>query len=306
MILDDIEEYAGTIISIPFNSHKIDALHYHIDTHLNHLKHKPIIIRLHGILGNLLDETEHYLPSILANNDFSSVTMNTILANLGLFFGFGIFEDTIPQIDAVCEYLRRIGYEKIIIAGHGVGGCIALRYCAVRNDIERHPDLRGAIAIATPFSMPDTIRRRWERFGSDPTYDEVYERAKGIMEPGDKVRHAQDETIIVKRAHGPTNLPEHTEIYTLKTWWALAGPETEGPRAYKQIGKIRDMPVLLVHALNDEIIERGESEGLCEIAKSSGNNDVTRVDIDANHSFDGKHDELAQAVIKWLDDRFLM
>lgn len=304
MNLNDIEGYSGTIISIPFNSHKIDALHYHIDTHLNHLKHKPVIVRLHGILGNLLDETEHYLPSILADNDFSSVTINTLLANLGLFFGFGIFDDTIPQIDAVCEYLRNTGCKKIIIAGHGLGGCMALRYCALRNDIERFPDLSGAIAIATPFSMPDTIRRRWERFGSEPSYDEVYENARRIIYPDDKVGGVHDETILVKKAHGPTNLPEHTEIYTLKTWWALAGPKAEGAEAYKQIGRIKDIPVLLIHASNDEMIQGRESEDLCEIAKSNGNKDVTHVNIDANHSFDGKHDELAHAIIKWLNDRF--
>lgn len=304
MNFNDIEEYSGTIISIPFNSHKIDAIHYHIDIQSNHRAHKPIIIRLHGTLGNLLDETEHYLPSILADHDFSSVTMNTLLANLGLFFGFGIFDGTIPQIDAVCDYLRRAGFKKIIIAGHGLGGCIALRYCALRNDNNKNSDLSGAIAIATPFSMPDTIRRRWERFGSEPSYDEVYEKARRTFYTDDKKESAHDETIIVKKAHGPTSLPEHTEIYTLKTWWALAGPEAEGAKAYKQIGNIKDIPVLLVHASKDEIIESRESEDLCEIAKSNGNKDVTHVTIDANHSFDGKHDELAQAIIKWLNDRF--
>jgi pimeloyl-ACP methyl ester carboxylesterase len=302
--VSDIEEYPGTIISIPFNSHKIDALHYHIDTHSNHREHKPVIVRLHGILGNLLDETEHYLPSRLADKDFSSVTMNTLLANLGLFFGFGIFDDAIPQIDAVCDYLRRVGYKKIIIAGHGLGGCIALRYCALRSDIERYPDLSGAIAIATPFSMPDTTRRRWERFGSQPGYDEVYERARRTFYLDDKKERVHDETIIVKKAHGPTSLPEHTEIYTLKTWWALAGPEAEGAKAYKQVGKVKHAPILLIHASMDEIIEGRESEDLCEIAKRSGNKDVTHVSIDANHSFDGKHEELAQTIIEWLGERF--
>ncbi len=298
------EEYSGMIISIPFNSHKIDAIHYHIDTHTDHREHRPVIVRLHGILGNLLDETEHFLPSILADHDFSSVTINTLLANLGLFFGFGIFDDTIPQIDAVCDYLRSTGYRKIIIAGHGLGGCIALRYCALRNDVERYADICGAIAIATPFSMPDTIRRRWERFGSQPSYDEVYERARRASNLADEGDRLHDETIIIKRAHGPTNLPEHTEIYTLKTWWALAGPQAEGAKAFKQIGNVRDIPVLLVHASNDEIVEVRESEDLCEIAESNGNRDVTHVSIDANHSFDGRHDELAREILEWLELRF--
>lgn len=298
-----MEEYSGTIVSIPWNSHQIDAIHYHIETNLNHRENKPIIVRLHGILGNLLDETEHYLPGILADHDFSSVTMNTLLANLGLFFGFGIFDDTIPQIDSVCEYLTGAGFRNIVIAGHGLGGCIALRYCALRDDMEKYPYLRGAIAIATPFSMPETVRRRWERFGSEPSYKEVYERALRKFDRDDKTG-PHDETIIVKRAHGPTSLPEHTEVYTLKTWWALAGPEADGAMPCKQIGNVKDIPLLLIHATHDEIIEARESEDLCEIARGNGNRDVTHVNIEANHSFDDKHDELARAIIKWLEDRF--
>jgi len=298
---DTVEKYSGTIISIPYNHHKIDALFYNIDTHPDHLEHKPVIVRLHGVLGNLLDETEHYLPSILADQDYSSVTMNTLLANLGLFFGFGIFDDTIPQVDAVCNYLRDIGFKKIIIAGHGLGGCIALRYCALRNDIEKYPAINGVIAIATPYSIADTIRRRWERFGSEPSYDEVYEKAKKIFKPDSKLDATQDEMIIIKKAHGHTYLPEHTEIYTLRTWWALAGPEAEGAKAYKQIGNLTKLPILLIHASNDEIIEGRESEDLCQIALEAGNKNVTHATINANHSFDNNHNDLARTITEWLD-----
>ena len=94
----DLNFSSGSLISIPFNQQKIDALYYHLVTHEEHVKHKLVVLRLHGLLGNLLDETEHLLPHILAQYNYSSLTMNTLLANLGLFFGFGIFEDVMPQI----------------------------------------------------------------------------------------------------------------------------------------------------------------------------------------------------------------
>ena len=109
----DIEEISGCIISISFTHHKIDALFYHLVMHEEHVRNKPIVLRLHGILGNLLDETEHDLPQILAKHGYSSITMNTILANLGLFFGFGIFEDAMNQIHAVCHYLREMGWGHV-------------------------------------------------------------------------------------------------------------------------------------------------------------------------------------------------
>ena len=298
-----VESRSGTIISIPFGHHHIDAFFYHIVTHKAHLKEKPVILRLHGTLGNLLDETEHELPKVLADAGYSSLTMNTVLANLGLFFGFGLFDDTMPQIDKACEFLRKAGFRKIVIAGHGLGGCMAIRYAAVRNDPSKYPEIKGVIAVATPYSMPDAIRRRWRRFGSDPTYDEIYLRSKRVFNPPPGDNPAFDETFVVNKAHGETNLPKHSEVYTLKTWWSLAGPEAEGTKAYQHIGQIR-VPILLVHASRDDIIEHRENEDLGKIAEAAGN-DVSQVFLDAGHTFAGKHDELGQVLIKWFNDRFI-
>jgi len=299
----DVEHCSGTIISIPFNHHKTDALFYHIVTHAQHLENKPVILRLHGILGNLLDETEHCLPHFLANEGYSSITMNTLLANLGLFFGFGVFDDAMAQIDAVCSFLREVGFKKIVVAGHGLGGCMAIRYGALTNDPKKHPDIVGVIAMATPHSMSETIRRRWERFGSEPSYEEMYSRTQRVFRPESEGEPPRDEIVVIKKAHGHTFLPEHTEIYTLKTWWALAGPEAEGAKAFKHIGHIK-VPILLVHGLTDDIIEYREFEDLSQLARDGGNNDVTPCHLDADHTFEGKHDELGQIIINWLNDRF--
>ena len=299
----DIEEISGCIISIPFTHHKIDALFYHLVTHEEHVGNKPIVLRLHGILGNLLDETEHDLPQILAKHGYSSITMNTILANLGLFFGFGIFEDAMSQIDAVCHYLREIGFKKIVVAGHGLGACMALRYAAIQNHLSYNPDIQGVIGIGTAYSLPDTIRKRWERFGSTPSYQEVYQRAKKVFESGSGEGARDDETFVVKRAHGHTDRPEHTEIYTLKTWWNLAGPEAEGPKVYKHIADIK-VPLLLVHGTYDDMIDQEEIESLGTLARNAGNTDVTMVNLKAGHSLEGKHEKLGEGMVKWMRDRF--
>ena len=298
-----LERCSGTIISIPFDHHKIDALLYHGASRKKHKTENPVILRLHGILGNLLDETEHKLPSVLAAQGYSSLTMNTLLANLGLFFGFGIFDDAMPQIDRASEFLTGIGFQEIIIAGHGLGGCMAIRYGALRNDPTKYPAIKGVIAFATPYSLPDAIRRRWKRFGSEPTYDEIYVRAKRIFKPSAGEEPAPDETFVVKKAHGDTYLPQHSEVYTLKTWWSLAGPEAEGTKAYKHIGKVK-VPILLVHALHDDIIERHEFEDLGKAAIDAGNRDVSQFFLDTGHTFEHKHDELGQIMVKWLKDRF--
>ena len=299
----DVEQSSGSIVTIPFGHHKIDALYYFPLTHEGHAEKTLCILRLHGILGNLLDETEHALPYYLAKEGYSSLTMNTLLANLGLFFGFGIFENAMPQIDAACDFLRKVGFKNIVIAGHGLGGSMAIRYASLRGEDSQQLGIRGVIAIATSYSMPETVRRRWDKFGSEPAYDEMIQRADGIFHPEPGTEPACDETVVVKRAHGHTTLPEHTEVYTLKTWWALASPEAEGPKTYLHIGKV-PVPILLEHGMHDDIIEPREGEDLGVLAGMAGNKDVTQIYLDASHSFEGKQNELGQTVVDWLRERF--
>jgi pimeloyl-ACP methyl ester carboxylesterase len=190
-----------------------------------------------------------------------------------------------------------------VIAGHGLGSCMALRYAALRNDPGKYPDLVGVIAIAAPYSLAETVRRKWERFGSEPSSEEVYRRAKRIFEPEPGTEPADDEIILVKRAHGTSYRPEDTEIYTLKTWWALAGPRAEGTQNYRNVAHIK-VPMLLVYGLHDDIIEYGEFDELARVARDSGNDAVRQFTLAADHRIEGKHEELGQGIVNWLNKEF--
>lgn len=290
------------LISIPFGNSKIDALFYHTTAQSDQSEKEPIIIHVHGFLGNFLDGSQRFLPPILAKAGYSSLSMNTRMANFSLFFGFGILEDTVPQIDTAIVFLKGLGYKKIILAGYSLGGCVVLRYAALRNDPSAYPSLKGVIALATPRSMPDSIRRRWDRWKSEPSYEEVYKRAKEILKP-DPYNASEDRTILIYKARGDTYRPEHTEIYTYKTWWFLAGPEAEGARAYKQIEKIK-IPILLTQGWHDDVIDPIETFELAQISLDAGNKDVSAFYLNTGHTLEGKEDELGDIIIKWLDRRF--
>lgn len=290
------------LISIPFAEGKIDALLYRSTVGNQESEKEPIVIHVHGFLGNFLDGSQRFLPPILARAGFSSIAINTRMANFGLFFGYGLLNDTIPQIDQVITFLKELGYGKIILSGYSLGTSIVLRYAAVRNDPSKYPALKGVVALATPYSMPDSIRRRWDRWGSKPSYKQVYEEAREILKP-DPYHSTEDRTILVYRARGNSFRPEHTEIYTYKTWWFLAGPEAETAKAYNKIPSIK-IPILLIQGWYDDIVNPQECYDLARVALDAGNDDVSALYVNAGHTFEGKEEELGEIIIRWLNRRF--
>jgi len=289
------------LISIPFGRGKIDALFYYATEGRSPSNKEPIIVHVHGFLGNFLDGSQRFLPPLLAKAGYSSVSINTRLANFGLFFGYGILDDTIPQIDRVIEFLNELGYKEIIISGYSLGGSVVLRYAALRNNPTKNQTLKGVIALATPYSLPDSIRKRWNKWGSQPSYDEVYSEAKEILKPGPD-ESDEDRTVLIFKARGDSFKPEHTEIYTYKTWWFLVGPEAESSKSYKQIKNIK-VPVLLVQGWYDDVVDARETHDLAQCAIEAGNEDVSKVFVDAGHTLEDKEVELGDIINKWLDKR---
>lgn len=287
------------LISIPHGDGKIDALYYR--TRLNKGKaREPIVIHVHGFLGNFLDGSQRFLPPLLARAGYSSLAINTRLANFGLFFGFGLLEDTVPQIDTAIRFLQSEGYAKILLSGYSLGGSTVLRYGSLRDDVAGESGLIGIIALATPFSMPDSIKRRWNKWGSQPSYEQVYEEAKQILQGDDPETAAEDRTIIIFKARGSGYHPKDTEIYTYKTWWSLAGPEARGAMGYRQIEDI-SLPILLIQGWHDEVLKSNEAYDLARVAIEAGNTNVSVFYVNTGHSLMGKEEELSDIIIKWLD-----
>lgn len=290
------------LLSIPFGDSRIDALFYKSLLKTDEREREPVVIHVHGFLGNFLDGSQRFLPPILAKSGYSSLSINTRMATFGLFFGYGIIDDTIPQIDTVVVYLKKLGYTKIILSGYSLGSSIVLRYASLRNDPSKYKSFKGIVAISTSYSTPETIRMKWDKWKSVPSYDEIYRRVNEALKP-DPYSSTEDRTVIIYRASGDTLNPEHSELYTFKTWWYLASPEAESAKGFKQIENVR-IPILLIQGQDDDILKPDEALKLAQIAKNAGNQDVSSLYMDAGHRFEGKEKELGEEIIKWLDARF--
>lgn len=229
----------------------------------------PILIEVHGLLGHFLARgTPRILPHALLDRGFSSFSINTRLAFSGQMNGKGIFNDTIYDIDAAVSFLTKEGFKNIFILGYSLGASMVLYWAGNRAD----PDIRGLILEGAHYSIPDSQRKRLAKWGSTPTYDELYERAKEVL-GNDPYHSLNDEMVVIYRARGPSRKPLHDEIFTYKTWWHMMGPEAHAAMAYKQIGKVK-VPLLLIRGENDPLIEDWEAPALARIAKEANNKQV--------------------------------
>jgi dipeptidyl aminopeptidase/acylaminoacyl peptidase len=119
----------------------------------------------------------------------------------------------------------------------------------------------------------------------------------------DPYHSTEDRTIIIYRARGDTLNPEHTELYTYKTWWYLAGPEAEAAKCDKQIGRV-EVPILLIQGSEDDTLGADEARNLARVAREAGNEDATALYLKSDHTFENSVEELGSAIVKWLDERF--
>jgi len=256
----------------------------------------PIIIHVHGVLGNFLARgTPRLIPPALLEYGYSSFSINTRMAFLGQIMGEGIFDNAIRDIDAAMALLGQEGFRNIFILGYSLGANTVAYYASERPNA----CIQGVILEGCAFSLPDSQRRRWEKWDSIPSYDEVYRRAKEVLgtEPS---RSKNDQIFIVYRAWGPTFNPFHVEIFSYKTWWFMRSPEAGNAKTNKLITKVK-VPILFLQGENDDILAPWESRELARLAREAGNPDVTVKYIpNAMHDCMENPDETIKAIVGWI------
>lgn len=256
----------------------------------------PIVIVVHGELGHLIsDGTPRLVPTYLYDRGVSSLAINTRMANIGRIKGERIFDDSIMDIEAAVNLLGDMGFNRIYILGYSLGSNLAIYYASQCFN----PNVRGIILEGCTYSLPESHRKRLNKWKSIPSYDEIYKKSKEILEP-DPYTSSNDTIFLVSRAWGPTLKPSHFGIYTYKTWWFMKGPEATKTKAYKLIPKVK-IPILFLRGENDHLVESQETIMLASIAKEAGNSDVTIKYIpDARHDCMENPSETVEEIVGWM------
>ena len=260
------------------------------------LLNTPIILVIHGELGHFLSPgTPRLLPTFLYEQGISSFAINTRMANIGQKTGEAVFDDAIMDIETAVDVLTDIGFQRIYMLGYSLGSNLALYYASEHST----PNVRGIILEGCTYSLPESHKKRLEKWGSIPSHEEIYEKAKEILKP-DPYTSLNDTLLVVSRAWGPTPKSTHFGIYTYKTWWFMKGPEATKTRAYKLIPKVK-IPILFLRGENDRLIEPRETTELAAIANEAGNSDVTIQYIpDARHDCMENPGKTIEVIVDWI------
>ena len=235
------------------------------------------------------------LPHALLADGFNSLAINTRLAAAGQMTSRGVFDDTIYDIDAALGLLVEEGFQRIFLLGYSLGASMVVHWAANRQ----HPHVQGLILEGVAFSLPDSRRKRWEKWGSSPTYAEVYERAKALL-GADPYRAVHDEMFVAYQAAGPTREPLHSEIFTYKSWWFMMGPEAFNAMAHRHIGKLT-VPVLLLRGEHDPLVEAWETEALAQIVRDAGRTSIRASQIaGAGHDCMENSEEMLKEIVEMM------
>jgi dienelactone hydrolase len=251
---------------------------------------------VHGAVGNYLQGFPRRLSFGLAERGHTVLSINTRMANYGALFGGGLLHRTPYDIDAGVDALRRRGYKRIILCGYSMGATMVTYYQAKMAP----PEVVALCTFAHPWSLPDSLRRRWERFGARPSYDVVAERVAAALgdDPEDPTN---DRIMVVHRSQGPSDRPEHTELWTYSTWWFSRGPEADAACSWQWMDQV-SVPVAFIQAGSDPLIWEEEASRLAELARTSGVRPVIVRQIPgANHVFDRRESEAVRAASDYID-----
>ena len=252
-------------------------------------------IVVHGAVGNYLGGFPRRLSFGLAVRGHVVLSINTRMANYGAIFGGGLMHKTPLDIKAAVELMVRSGYERIVLCGYSMGATMVSYYQATIGA----PEVVALCTFAHPLSLPASLRRRWNRFGARPSYSVVAERVRAALGE-DPERSDGDRIMVVHRSQGPTDNPEHTELWTYASWWFSRGPQADAARSWRWMHRI-GVPIAFIQAGDDPLVGDDEASRLARIALESGVRPaVIRSIPGANHVFYGREDAAAGAASDFI------
>jgi hypothetical protein len=207
------------------------------------------LVHVHGIMGNFLVGTLRFFPAPIARAGFPVLVLETRMGNVGQLFGQAIFEEAVRDVRAAVGWLRDQGFDAIVLSGYSSGATLATRVAALHTEA----DLAGLVCMANPWGLPQSMRRRADRFGAAPGYEELTDLVRRAL-GDDPDAPERDRLFVVEGSRGPSSRPSDSEVYTYRTWWHSRGPAATAAMAHRQIGAVAGA-IPLVWGGGEQVVE---------------------------------------------------
>jgi pimeloyl-ACP methyl ester carboxylesterase len=294
---DDRELVVDLVVADTVDGNRWDGMIFR-PRHGDSRRRRLAVLVVHGSVGNYITGVPRRVGFGLARAGFTVLSVNTRMANYGVFFGGGLMHKTPLDIDAALAVLRRRGFRRIVLLGFSMGATMVSHYQALRQPA----DVVGVCTLAHPASLPGALRLRWDHYGADPGYQEVAELTRRRLAPHFE-SPLHDRIFIVRRARGGTDRPIDCEIWTYRTWWFSRGPQAPHAESRLRVGHVT-VPLALIQAGEDELVPERDGAELGALARQGDCPSVhVHTVLGANHVFSGLDDELIDPVVAWLDER---
>ncbi|MGB1377201.1 MAG: hypothetical protein ACPG7S_05165, partial [Miltoncostaeaceae bacterium] len=105
-----------------------------------------LVIVVHGSLGNYMGGVPRRMAFELAHHGYAALSINTRMANFGVVYGGGMFDETLHDLAGAMGLARDMGFERVVLMGYSLGASIVTHYQALR----RPPEVVGLCTLAHP------------------------------------------------------------------------------------------------------------------------------------------------------------
>jgi len=257
--------------------------------HYSSNKKDLCIVFVHGMSGNILENVfANVLGQALSKNSIgflyghnrgynhiNDITVAGESTPRRIGATYEKFEESIYDIDAWIKQAANLGYSKIVLAGHSLGGPKVIHYMSKKS-----PSSVTGVILASPADMVALFEK------DEPGHAEILEEANKNISQGKPL-----------------------EIIPHKIWdWYYLSSQTmvdlftrRGPTdVLPEISSITQ-PILALYGEIDDSFIKSVQEDLDDLKKMATNCKSFTIKIipGANHTYDGKEAEFSNVILDW-------
>jgi pimeloyl-ACP methyl ester carboxylesterase len=255
--------------------------------------HDVGVLLYHGSAANFYSGPPGFLAPGLTARGYAALSMN--LRDHGRFHEKSLFEPCELDIAAGVAYLRRRGFERIVLFGHSLSVTQVLYYLGRQPD----PAVCGAALSGGHWDLAGDRWQSWTKLVPDNPrrgYEEMAAHCQELVDSG-----RGDEFVIVPWwTPDPANpTPEDYRPLAAKTFLAYYGPNSNC-RASKWIGQVRVPLMIVTHTVVDTFADPDMARKLHAAATAAPFADLVNIE-GAGHFYQGYEQQLITEVADWIE-----